>query len=99
MLTLQKLLSLLSAGQRRAATLLLGLMLIGMVLEMLGVGLVIPVLMVMTRSDLAAEYPVLEPWLARLGRPSQEQLVVGSMLVLVGIALTKALFLGFLAWW
>ena len=95
----KRILLLLSPGQRRSAAALLGLMLIGTVLETLGVGLVLPVLTVMTRGDLADDYPAIEPWLIRLGSPSQEQLVVFSMLTLAGVAVVKALFLGFLAWW
>ena len=99
MTTIRNLVGMLSAGQRRSAALLLALMLVGMVLEMLGIGLVIPVLTVMTRSDLAGDYPALEPWLVRLGNPSHETLVVASMVALMGIAVAKALFLSFLAWW
>jgi len=94
-----KFLALLSPAQRRAAVVLLALMLVGMVLETLGIGLVIPVITVMTRGDLASDFPVLAPWLERLGNPRHETLVIGSMLTLVGVSTLKALFLGFLAWW
>lgn len=95
---LQKLWHLLNSDQRRAAIALLGLMLIGMVLETLGIGLVIPALALMTQSDLAIKYPILEPWLKNLGNPSHEHLVMGGMLALVGVYAIKALFLAFLAW-
>lgn len=98
MTTTQKLWHLLTPDQRRAAIILLCLMLIGMVLETLGVGLVIPALALMTQSDLAAKHPILEPWLARLGNPSHERLVIGGMLTLVVVYAIKALFLAFLAW-
>ena len=97
--TARKLLYLLSRGQRRTAITLLCLMLVGMVLETAGIGLVIPVLTVITSGDLASDFPALAPWLRRLGNPSHERLVVVSMLTLVGVAAVKALFLGFLAWW
>jgi ABC-type multidrug transport system fused ATPase/permease subunit len=77
---------------------LLGLMIIGMVLETLGVGLVIPALALLTQQDLAHSYPTLQPALHALGNPSQKTLVIGGMLVLVGVYLIKALFLAFLAW-
>lgn len=99
MSTAKKLLQVLSPSQRRAAVGLLCLMLIGTVLETLGIGLVIPVITVMTRADLTADYPALAPWLIRLGNPSHEQLVIASMMTLVGVAAVKALFLSFLAWW
>lgn len=90
---------LLSSAQRRSALILIGLMLIGMVLETLGIGLVIPALALMTQDDLATKYPIIEPWLNGIGNPSQEKLVVGGMIVLVVVYVVKALFLGFLAWW
>ena len=73
-------------------------MLIGMVLETLGIGLVIPALALMMQSDLSAKYPVLAPWLNKLGNPSHEQLVITGMMILVGVYAIKALFLAFLAW-
>ncbi len=74
-------------------------MLVGMVLETLGIGLVIPAMALMTQEDPAAGYPVLRPALEWLGSPGREQLVVAGMLVLVGVYAIKAFFLGFLAWW
>ena len=97
--TARKLFHMLSGVQRRTALSLLVLMLVGMVLETLGIGLVIPAVTVMTRGDLATDFPQLEPWLRRLGNPSHVQLVVGSMITLVVVAAVKALFLGFLGWW
>ncbi len=94
----QKLWYLLTADQRRAAIALLGLMLVGMVLETLGIGLVIPALALMTQGGLAVKYPVLAPWLNSLGNPSHERLVIGGMLTLVTVYATKTLFLAFLAW-
>jgi len=94
----QKLWHLLTLDQRWTAVVLLGLMLIGMILETLSVGLVIPALVLMTQSDLATKYPVLAPWLISLGNPSRERLIIAGMLILVGVYAVKALFLGFLAW-
>lgn len=98
MAAFQKLWHLLNPAQRRAAMVLLGFMLIGTVLETLGIGLVIPALALMTQGDLAAKYPLLEPWLNSLGNPSRERLVIVGMLTLVGVYAVKTLFLAFLAW-
>jgi ABC-type multidrug transport system fused ATPase/permease subunit len=84
--------------ERRSAIVLLGLMLVGMMLETLGVGLVIPALALLTQSDIAHRYPAFEPVLHSLGNPSQQALVIGGMLVLVGVYLIKALFLAFFVW-
>jgi ABC-type multidrug transport system fused ATPase/permease subunit len=96
--TVRKIWGLLTSVERRSAAALLGLMFIGMVLETLGVGLVIPALAVLTQRDLASNYPVLQPALQALGNPGQQTLVVVGMLVLVGVYLIKALFLAYLAW-
>jgi ABC-type multidrug transport system fused ATPase/permease subunit len=94
----QKIWGLLTSAKRRNAMVMLSLMIIGMLLETLGVGLVIPALGLLTQSDLAHSYPSLQPALQTLGNPSQKTLVIGSMLLLVGVYLIKALFLAFLAW-
>ena len=98
MLGFQKLWLMLDSAQRRMGVLLLGLMLIGMLLETLGIGVVIPVLALITKNDPASRYPVLTPWLDLLGNPGHERLVVFAMLALVGVYVIKVLFLIFLAW-
>lgn len=96
--TPKKLWQLLTSNQRRAAIVLFVLMLIGMVMETLGLGLVIPVLALMTQSDLASKYPSMVPWLNSIGNPSHKHLIIVGMLTLVGVYAFKALFLAFLAW-
>ena len=96
--TARKIWSLLTPAERRSAVALLGLMIIGMLLETLGVGLVIPALALLTQSDLAHSYPALQSLLQALGNPSQQTLVIGGMMVLVGVYLIKGLFLAFLTW-
>jgi ABC-type multidrug transport system fused ATPase/permease subunit len=94
----KKLWCLLTRDLRRSAVILLGLMFVGMVLETLGVGVVVPALVLMAQSDLVVRYPTLVPWLNYFGNPSQEQLVIAGMLMLVGVYAVKVLFLAFLAW-
>lgn len=93
-----KLWGLLTSRQRRVAVMLLGMMLIGMVMEMLGIGLIIPALSLMMQSSSVTRYPILTPWLESLGTMSQEKLIVAGIVTLVGVNAVKALFLGFLAW-
>jgi ABC-type multidrug transport system fused ATPase/permease subunit len=88
----------LTPDERRSAVGLIGLMLIGMVLETLGISLVIPALGLMTSKDFASTYPALGHWFPGAGRASHGQLVIAGMLVLVGVYAVKALFLAFLAW-
>ena len=92
----QKIVHILTPAHRRAAVGLLGLMLIGMALETLGIGLIIPVLAVIVQDDLATRYPALAPWLSRLGNPSQEWLVVAGMLALIGVTTLRVSFVALL---
>jgi len=96
--TAHKIWDLLTPAERRGAVVLLCLMFVGMGLETLGVGLVIPAIALLTQRDFADHYPALQPILFALGNPSHKSLVVGGMLALVGVYLVKALFLALLAW-
>lgn len=95
--TARKIWDLLTFAERRSAAVLLALIIIGMVVETLGVGLVIPAIFLLTQRDFASHYPALQPALHVLGNPGQQSLVVGGMLVLVGVYLVKAIFLAVLA--
>jgi ABC-type multidrug transport system fused ATPase/permease subunit len=89
---------LLTASERKRGLGLLGLMVVGMALEMLCTGLIIPAIALMTQEGLTTSYPQLQPILDYLGNPTQAQLIVNVMAGLVGIYLVKNLFLAFLAW-
>ena len=89
--------SLLNSTQRRNAAMLMAFMVIGMVLEIIGVGLVIPVITLMTQSDITSR-PELRPLLEKIGDPSQVVLIQVAMLGLVAIYFTKNIFMAFLAW-
>ena len=93
-----KIRAILTKSERRGAAVLLGLMIIGMMLETLGIGLIIPAISLLVQGDLAANYPQLQPVLRSLGNPTRRQLITGGMLTLVAIYLIKATFLAFLAW-
>ena len=82
---------LLTPAERRSAVVLLGLMVIGMVLETLGAGLMIPAIALLTQSDVARTYPALQPALHALGAPSEQTRVIGGMVGLVGVYLIKGL--------
>jgi len=96
--TAGKIYSILTPTERRSAAVLLGLIFIGMILETLGVGAVIPAVTLLTQDDLGSTYPVLQPVLQALGNPSRESLIVGGMLALVGVYLIKVLFMALLIW-
>jgi hypothetical protein len=70
---------------------LLGLMVVGMVLETLGASLMIPAIALLTQRDVARTYPALQPTLHALGTPSEQTRVIGGMLALVGVYLIKGI--------
>jgi len=96
--TARKVWNLLTRAERRRAMALLGLTMVAMILETLSVGLVVPVLALLTQRDLAGKYPSFRPALNTLGNPNQETLVIGGMLALVAVYVIKAAYLGFVAW-
>lgn len=74
------------------------LMVIGALLEMLGVSLVIPVVAVLTQPDILSQHESLNNLYHQLGQPGQQTLVIIMMLLLLTVYLLKNLYLGFLAW-
>jgi ATP-binding cassette, subfamily B, bacterial PglK len=97
--TLRKIREILNSHERRGVVFLFGLVTVGMFIEMLGIGLVLPLIMLLAHEDLGAAYPSLQPALEALGNPSQRALIIGGMLLLVAVYLVKSLYLAFLAWW
>ncbi len=91
--------SLLDRRQRKALMVLLCLMSVGMMLETLGVGLVVPALALFTQKDIALKYPQIQPFLDYLGIHDQKTLILGGLVVLFSVYVIKALFLAFLAWY
>jgi hypothetical protein len=85
MRALGKLWALLTRRQRIEAGILLGLMLIGMTVEILSVGLVLPALALMTRANGGTVISTLGKVLPALGHFTREQLVIDGMLALVGV--------------
>ena len=73
--SLSKIYQLLTSAERKSALAVLVLMIIGMTLETLGVGLVIPVVALLTQNDLATRYPAFVPVLNQLGNPSPQALI------------------------
>jgi ABC-type multidrug transport system fused ATPase/permease subunit len=96
--TLGKFRVLLTPTERRGALVLLCLMVVGMTLETLCTGLVIPAIALLMQQDLAHTYPRFQPLLSVLGNPTQADLILGVMLGLVAVYAVKNLFLAFLAW-
>lgn len=97
--TIRRIIALLTPSERKRGLSLFALMVVGMLLETLGIGLVIPAVAVLVDSDLARTYPALGAALDWLGNPTDAQLITVGMAVLVGVYVVKALFLSFLGWY
>lgn len=95
----RKLWSLLGSDERRGAVLLLALMLIGMLFETLGAGMIVPVIALLTQNpgDYAGRFPALRPILELMGYPDKKALVAAGMFALIGVYSVKCLYLGCLA--
>jgi len=93
MFTYKKIRQILIPTELRQLPGLLVLMLGGMAFEMLGIGLIIPVLALMTQTNLYENHSLLRPLLNLFGQPTQIQLVMGGMLVLFGLYVLKTVFL------
>lgn len=98
-MTAWKIYGLLPPKYRRRASLLLALTIVGMMLETLGLGLLIPVIGLLTQPDLATAFPQIKPVLQFMGNPTTTQLVIAGVFALVIFHLFRVTFLGYLAWY
>lgn len=77
---------------------LVALMVVSMMLEMLGIGIVVPALSAMSSGLSGLSSPATQQWLAYLGNPSQNQIILGGLAVLLAIYVIKVAFLVFANW-
>lgn len=94
--SLRKINATLSPGERAEALNILFLMIIGMFLEMFGVGLVVPLMTLLAQDGGARGLPVLSVVQNYLGNIDYSSLVIGAMVVLALVYFVKNLFLSFL---
>ena len=90
-----KLVSLFSPSQRRAAIVLVILMLGGMVLETLGIGLVIPAIMLFTQDDLATRFPQLSHYLSVAGISDRNHLIIAGMSSVAVVFTVKCFYIAY----
>lgn len=93
-----KFFNLLTGTEQRNAVILLCFMFVGMVLETLGIGLVIPLIALMMQDNVSEKYPIIEQIFDLLGNPTQSEIIIFAMFMLVGVYGIKNLFLAFLSW-
>ena len=89
---------LLTPAEEKTSILMIFLILLGMVFEALGIGLVIPVITLMIDVDGPSKFPFLSSWVNVHDSNSQKSLAIFSMIALVIVYLLKNLYLGYLIW-
>lgn len=75
---------------------LLLLMFIGMLFEILGLGIVIPILGLMLTPDIGVDYPQLKPIFEFLHNPTQKELILGGIIILLSVYIIKSIFIIYL---
>ncbi len=93
--SLRRMWALLTASERRSATTLLGFMVVGVVLDALGVGLVLPVIALLTRDEQGAWFARVREWAAPMGELDREGAIVLAMVALVTVFTVKGAY----RWW
>ena len=92
---IKQIVSLLDSKERVKALWLLLLIIIGMFMEMLGIGLVVPALVLLIESDIASTYPQVLPILELIGNPPKELLISYALIALISLYVIKTFFLAF----
>lgn len=95
---IKKIWSFLLPKEQKKSFILLFLMLIGIILETVGIGLIVPALALFTQKNIASSYPELQLFLLLIGDPDQKTLVALGLIMLFIIYFIKNTFLLFLAW-
>jgi ABC-type multidrug transport system fused ATPase/permease subunit len=96
--TLQIIFSILTRRERLTAIALAGLMIVSMFLEMVGIGIVVPALTAMSSGMQAFSSPTAKSWLEYLGNPTQSQMILWGLALLLAIYVIKAVFLIYTNW-
>lgn len=94
----RKLFSILSSKEKKDAIVLLGMLIVGMLLEMLSLGMVIPMIIAMTKIETLVGNTTVRNILDFLGNPTQSQIILILLGVMVLVYLIKTGYLLFLAW-
>ena len=94
--SIKKISSLLSNEKRKQVVALFFLLFIGMILEMLGIGLILPVLTMMINPDNLKSSILVKNHLFDVSSFSQKQLITGAMIIILVVYLIKSIFFWFL---
>ena len=95
---LKSIYNLLPKSKKRRLIFLFFLIIIGMFLEVLGLGALIPILAIITSENLLLSYPFLNPLIDFLGNPDPDKLILYALFLLIAVYSFKALFLVYVSW-
>lgn len=93
-----KILFLLSEKQKKDLGILTVLLFVGLLFEMIGLGILLPVIAILINDNIQEKFPSITPILNLFGNPSQKSLIIIIMTFLVFIYLIKSTYLLFLGW-
>ena len=94
----KKLIFIFSKDQKKQLLIIGFLLLIGMIFEMAGLGVLIPALGIILNPNIGEKYPSLNPLLQFLGNPSSDKLIIYGLSLLVIVYFIKITFLTYLSW-
>lgn len=77
---------------------LLFLLLISMIFEFLGLGIMVPILSLIVNSDVAVKYPELNEFLINHGKPGRGELLLWAIGLMLVFYLLKTFFLMYASW-
>jgi len=98
MKTFLKILSLLNFKQKSNLLILFILMVLGAGLEMIGIGILLPVIAIMSHGDKGLQSPFIKTIIDVTGISNMESIFFYVLGILIIIYVVKMLFLGFVAW-
>jgi len=94
---MKKIWIILNVDQRKNVLILFILMVFSAFVEMLSIGIVLPVVSLMTEEEIGARFPLIQPLLDILGNPERSELIILAMLFLIFIYFIKTFFLALFA--
>lgn len=95
---IRKLFSIISSKEKKEAIVLLGMLILGMLLEMLSLGMVIPMILAMTKIETLINDSTFKSLLDFFGSPTESQIILILLGVMILAYLSKTGYLLFLTW-
>jgi ABC-type bacteriocin/lantibiotic exporter with double-glycine peptidase domain len=98
MTSIKKITNLLSKNQKKSTIFLIILVFIGMLFEMLSLGILLPFLSIVLKPNAADVYPMLKTFLKLIGNPTHIFFIFLCLISLVGIYILKTVFVIYSTW-